>query len=109
MQETINVIAGIFNSEINLKEEYIADDINIILDKLTKYEDITFVGNGTELHKDLILQKIENAKFEEDNMQNAYSCGLVGLKKYQENKLENADTILPNYLRKSQAERLKKN
>lgn len=99
---------GIFDNEIHLKEDYIADDINIILEKAGKYEDIIFVGNGAILHKDLILEKFPNAKFEENNIQTAFSCGLVGLQKYKENKLENADTILPNYLRKSQAERLKK-
>ena len=100
--------AGIFDNDINLEEEYIADDINVILDKLAKYQDITFVGNGAELHKNLILEKISNAKFAENNVQNAYSCGLIGLKKFNENKFETADTILPNYLRQSQAERLKK-
>lgn len=109
MRETINVIAGIFDNNINLKEEYIADDINIIIERLNNYNNIVFVGNGAELHKDLILAKFPNSKFEEDNLQNAYSCGLIGLKKYRENDLKDADTILPNYLRKSQAERLQKN
>ena len=100
---------GIFDNQINLKEEYMADDMNVLLEKISKYSNITFVGNGAELHKNLILEKINTAKFEDDNVQNAFSCGLIGFKKYQENKLENADSILPNYLRKSQAERLKKN
>ena len=99
---------GIFNSEIHLKEEYIADDINIILDKIANYKDAVFVGNGAELHKELILEKISNAQFTENNKQTAYSCGLVGLQKYKENILKDADSLLPNYLRQSQAERLKK-
>lgn len=99
---------GIFDNEINLKEEYLADDINILLEKISKYPNITFIGNGAELHKDLILDKINNAVIDENNSQTAYSCGIIGIKKFKENKLENADTILPNYLRKSQAERLKK-
>lgn len=65
-------------------------------------------GNGAELHKELIMEKFPKAKFCSNNSQTAYSCGLLGLKKYKELKLENADTILPKYLRKSQAERLKK-
>lgn len=100
---------GIFDNEINLKEEYLADDINVIIDKINKYQEITFVGNGAELYKELILEKIPDAKFEKNNKQTAYSCGLIGLKKYYASQLKNADTILPNYLRKSQAERLKKN
>ena len=99
---------GIFDNEINLKEELIADDINVLLEKIEKYSDITFVGNGSSLHKDLILSKLPNSIFCENNLQNAYSCGLIGLKKYKSNELVTADTLSPNYLRKSQAERLKK-
>ena len=104
---------GIFDSKNDLVDDYMADDINIILDKIGKIiklkdNKIAFVGNGSTLHKDLILEKIPNAEFSNNNEQTAYSCGMIGLKKYQENKLENADTILPKYLRKSQAERLKK-
>ena len=100
---------GIFDNDVNLKEDYLADDINTILEKVASYEDTVFVGNGAELHKNLILAKFPNAKFSNESVQTAYSCGLVGFKKYKENNLENADTILPKYLRKSQAERLKKN
>ena len=99
---------GIFDNDINLKEEYLADDINVLLEKISKYSDITFIGNGAELHKDLILEKIDNAIIENDNTQNAYGCGIIGIKKYKKNKLEDADSIVPRYLRKSQAERLKK-
>ena len=99
---------GIFDNEINLKEDYIADDINVLLEIIKNYSNICFVGNGAFMHKELILTKILDAKFEEENNQNAYSCGLIGFKKFKENKLINADKLLPNYLRKSQAERLKK-
>lgn len=108
MLEIINVIYGIFDEYINLKQEYMADDINVLLEEISKYSDITIIGNGAELHKELILEKIKNAVIEHDNTQTAYSCGVIGLKKFKEKKLEDADTILPNYLRKSQAERLKK-
>ena len=97
---------GIFDNKINLKENYIVDDINILIDKIKKYPNIIFVGNGSNVYKSLILEKIKNIKFENNNNQNAYSCGLIALKKYRENDLKNSDTILPNYLRKSQAERL---
>ena len=62
---------GIFDNDINLKEEYKADDINSLIEIVKKYHDITFVGNGSELHKDLILKNIEDAKFEENNSQTA--------------------------------------
>ena len=99
---------GIFDFKMHLKEEYMADDIHTILDKIANYQDIVFVGNGSDLHRNLILEKIPNAQFEENNQQTAYACGLVGLQKYQENLLKDADSLLPNYLRQSQAERLKK-
>ena len=99
---------GIFDNNINKKEEYFADDIGVIVERLRNYREITFVGNGAQLHKDFILSKLENVKFDSNNIQTAYSCGIIGLKKYRENNLKNADNILPNYLRKSQAERLKK-
>ena len=98
---------GIFDNNINLKENYIADDINVILERVSKYDNITFIGNGAELHKKLIISKIKNANFDNNNIQSPYACGIIGLKKFKEKKLKDADTLLPNYLRKSQAERLK--
>ena len=80
----------------------------MLLEKIKNYSDITFVGNGSVLHKALISEKISNPKFCEENLQNAYSSGLVGFQKFNQNKLVTPDELLPNYLRKSQAERLKK-
>ena len=101
------VYFGAFDKDSNLIMEYAADDINAILDQI-KLDNITFVGNGAELHKDLIKEKFPNAKFSDNNKQSAKNVGFMTYKKYLENKLENADTIIPIYLRKSQAERLKK-
>ena len=42
------------------------------------------------------------------NDQSAQNCGKIGYKKMIENDLYTSDTIVPIYLRKSQAERLKK-
>lgn len=88
-------------------EEYIADDINIVLDKISKYSDSVFIGNGAILHKE-ILSKIDGASFIANNTQSAYATGKIGYKKFLKNDLKNADTIMPIYLRKSQAERMKK-
>ena len=93
------VYAGIFDKNINLKEEYMADDINLVIEKILKYENVIFVGDGALLHKDLILNKIESAKFVDKNEQNATNIGIIGYKKYQENDLKDADTIIPIYLR----------
>jgi tRNA threonylcarbamoyladenosine biosynthesis protein TsaB len=102
------VYAGIFDSDSNLMEEYLADDINEVINHIKNYSNVTLVGNGATLHKDLILASIPNATFIADNKQSAKNVGLIGLKKFKENDLKDADTIIPIYLRKSQAERLKK-
>ena len=102
------VYCGIFDKEYNKKEEYLADDINIVIDNLMKYEKITVVGNGAILHKELLLQRLKNVEFSNNNNQSAENVGKIGYKKYLEKDLCTADTIIPVYLRKSQAERLKK-
>ncbi len=102
------VYAGIFDKNYNKKEEYIADDINEVIKVLEKYEEITCVGNGAILHKELLTNSLKNVEFVENNKQSAENVGKIGCKKYLENDLCTADTIMPVYLRKSQAERLKK-
>lgn len=102
------VYCGIFDKEYNKKEDYLADDINEIISILKKYKKITFVGNGAQLHKELLTNNLENVKFFENNNQSAINVGKIGYKKFLENNLCTADTIMPVYLRKSQAERLKK-
>ena len=92
---------------IELKEEYLADDINIILEKLDKYSNISVCGNGAILHKELLLNKIPDISICEDSVQKAYNAGCVGYNKYLKKDVKSADTILPVYLRKSQAERMK--
>ncbi|MBR3613622.1 MAG: tRNA (adenosine(37)-N6)-threonylcarbamoyltransferase complex dimerization subunit type 1 TsaB [Clostridia bacterium] len=102
------VYCGIFDENYNKKEEYLADDINTIIEILKKYENITVVGNGVTLHRELLTQSLKNVEFSEKNSQSAEMVGKIGYKKYLENNLCTADTIMPVYLRKSQAERLKK-
>ena len=102
------VYCGIFDKYYNPKEEYIADDINEVVKVLEKYENITFVGNGAILHQELLNNTLKNIKFVENNKQTAENVGKIGYKKFLEGNLCSADTIMPVYLRKSQAERLKK-
>lgn len=97
------VYCGIFNSDYELQENYIADDINNIVSILKKYEDIAYVGDGSIVHKDLL--KIRNNLF--DNEIHAKNVAMCGYCKYKKGKVESSDTILPMYLRKSQAERMK--
>lgn len=102
------VYCGIFDKEYNKKQEYIADDINNVIEVLKKYENISLVGNGAILHKELLINSLKNVEFSDKNEQTATNCGKIGYKKMLKNDLYNSDTIVPIYLRKSQAERLKK-
>lgn len=65
---------------------------------------ITFVGNGSEIYKNLILDALPDCTFtkSENNSLNSYFVGLAGLDKWKENKI---DDMLPLYLKKPQAQR----
>lgn len=103
------VYCGIYDENINLKEELLADDINVILDKVSKYNNIVFVGDGAVLHKNLIEEKLVgvNISFSENNKQNARSLGIITYKKAIKSGFITTDELIPVYLRKSQAERMK--
>lgn len=106
------VYAGVFDKEHKKIMDYFAEDINEVLDKLSNFDNLIFVGDGTVIHKDLISEKLKdkNVKFIEGNLnkQNANSLGRCAYKKFLEKEnIESADTLRPVYLRKSQAERMK--
>lgn len=96
------VYCGIFNSEYNLINEYLADDINNILPILQKYNDIFFVGDGVVTHKNLLVGNFCN-----DNELHSKNIGICAYKKFKNGFSENSDSVSPMYLRKSQAERMK--
>ena len=97
------VYCGIFDNNCNLIQDYLADDINSILPIVNKYNDICFVGDGAITHKELL--GIEN--FSYDNKIHAKNIGLCAFDTYNTGHKQTADEILPMYLRKSQAERMK--
>lgn len=101
------VYCGIFDLEYQKKEEYIADDITKVIEEIKKYDDIICIGDGALLHKDLLVQNISNIEFCDSNEQRAALGGMIAYQKYWKNDFQNADTIVPIYLRKSQAERMK--
>ncbi len=105
------VYCGIFDKEIEKQEEYIADDILNVVEKLKKYDNIIFVGDGSALHKDTISKLLNRKKifFSTNNKQNANSLGIIAYKKAVKGEYCTADELVPLYLRKSQAERLKQN
>lgn len=96
------VYCGIFDNNHNLLEDYIADDINVIIKDLNKYKDVSFVGDGTILHRNLL-----SGSFIEDNNIHAGNVGICGFNKFKNGFSETADSIKPMYLRKSQAERMR--
>lgn len=102
------VYCGIFDKQYNQVQEFLADDISNIVEVLKKYENIICIGDGAVLHKELIKMQIKNAEFAQENNQSAAFGGMIGYKKFLAGDLKNADTIAPIYLRKSQAERMKK-
>lgn len=99
------VYCGIFNSNHELQNSYIADDINNILPTFSMYDQITFIGNGAILHKDL-LKKLYKSNDLSVHKLSAYKLGLCGLEHFKNGDKQTADTLLPMYLRKSQAERI---
>ena len=101
-----NVYFGLFNFE---NEQIIQIDnlefknINDIIPILNKYTSpITFVGDGAEIHKSFIQDNIKNSIFCNKNELSSVSLGIAGYRTYKKS-IENS--IMPLYLRKSQAER----
>ena len=95
------VYCGLFNNNHQIIKDYMADDINVIIENLPN-NNIAFVGDGAILHKNLL-----NGDFANDNNIHAANVGICGYNKYKKGVTETADTIVPMYLRKSQAERMK--
>lgn len=87
----------------------IAESIDVALNKISDLasDSITFIGNGSIIHKDLILQKFPSARFSSDNIQSSISLAKCAYDKYLKGDYGDSNHILPLYLRKSQAERAK--
>ena len=92
------VYCGIFDKDYNLLNDYIADDINNALEI-----DIFFVGDGAILHNDLLNYN----DFNYENIIHSKNIAKCAYTKFKCNNTETADSIVPLYLRKSQAERMR--
>lgn len=97
------VYCGLFDSNHTLIGNYMADDINTILPVINQNKDILFVGDGAVAHKDLL--NIND--FKSDNLLHAKNINLCAFNKFSKGEILSADSILPMYLRKSQAERMR--
>lgn len=103
-----NVYVGIFeniNNKYVLKEDLdiknIDELIEEIKDKYYKEQSIIFVGDGTDIYKEKILNALPKAKISSDNMISAVNIARAGMERFVNNK---CDKVLPLYLRKTQAE-----
>ena len=103
-----NVYSALFYNMEQVGEN-IAESIDITLNKISDLtsDSITFIGNGSMIHKDLILQKFPNAKFSGDNIHSSISLAECAYNKYLKGDYGASNHISPLYLRKSQAERAK--
>jgi tRNA threonylcarbamoyladenosine biosynthesis protein TsaB len=104
------VYTGIYDTIFKNLEEDTSCDINEAIEIYKKYDNLVFVGDGAVLHKELLQEKLEGKtiSFAENNMQKAVNVGLATYDAFKNNQLKSPNEIKPLYLRKSQAERLKK-
>lgn len=99
-----NVYFGLFENDQNYQQ---LDDlaflsIDKVISKIKIFDNITFVGDGALAHQELLKNSTHNCSFCDKNDLSSYSLGIAGLYKYNRN-IKNS--LMPLYLRKSQAER----
>lgn len=107
-----NVYSAMFELKDNTYVQIgdnIADTIEVALEncKLHSENPIVFIGDGSVLHKDLILEKFANKdiRFSDKNIQSSVSLVRCAYDKYLKGEYGDSSNISPLYLRKSQAER----
>ncbi len=95
---------GNYEEIISPTAETITDALTLCQQNSSNSTNLTFVGDGSEKYKELILAKFENCVLapSKNNSLNSYYVGLAGLAKDEEKKSED---ILPLYLKKPQAQR----
>jgi len=101
-----NVYLGLFKFENNEYTQLDDLDFNTIDEAINILKGfncpITFVGDGAITHKDLLKTNFENCLFTDKNELSSYSLGIAGLNTYKKGI---QTSLMPLYLRKSQAER----
>ncbi len=102
------VYCGIFDEKYQPKQDFLADDIKQVISVLESYEDLVCLGDGAVLHQEKLKQGLKNVQFSMENEQRASFGGQIAYQKFLQNDVQKPDTIVPLYLRKSQAERMKK-
>ena len=104
------VYTGVYDSIYKLLYKEDSLDINDAIEVYKKFDNIVFVGDGAVLYEELLKEKLSDKKisFSEKNSQFAVNVGKGAYERYLNNDLKLPNEIQPLYLRKSQAERLKK-
>ena len=101
-----NVYLGLFNLENNVYTQLddlafktIDEAISILKEHSSP---ITFVGDGAITHENILKNNFENCLFVDKNELSSYSLGIAGFNTYKKGI---QTSLMPLYLRKSQAER----
>lgn len=99
------------DGEFQVIEAQMAISVQELVEKLNAYgEKVTFLGDGVPVYgKDLKSELKVTCQFAPAHMnrQRATAVGALGMKYYQDGKIETAAAHRPDYLRLSQAEREK--
>jgi tRNA threonylcarbamoyladenosine biosynthesis protein TsaB len=106
------VYSGIYqwkNQDLNIIEKPKAITINELIEKLNTMEGkITFIGDGISMNKEILLEKLKERVIigpEAVRMPRAGSVAQIALRKIKEGQWQNFYELVPEYLRKSEAER----
>lgn len=104
------VYTGIYTWEIE-KVKVIMEptvlDINELLDILEGYDELIVNGNGSALHKETIKNRLKNKVMFStmgNNFCRAISIGELALMKYNDGYSDDFYTLVPEYLKESQAQ-----
>lgn len=97
------------NDEFQVVEEQMAISVQDLVQKINQYgEKVTFLGDGVPVYKEELKKELQvEYSFAPAHMnrQSAAAVGALGMKYYEEGKIETATEHRPDYLRLSQAER----
>lgn len=107
-----NVYAGIYTytDKPTLACDYISDSIDVLIDKLkSENNNILFIGDGAYAYMDKLKETFsDKAHFVPIHLNNqiASSIAKCALDEAKNNNYQTCDTLMPMYLKKSQAERM---
>ena len=101
-----NVYYGLFelkNNEYTQIGNFEFKNIEDVVSLLKQYSSpVTFVGDGSVLYEEFIKNNLNNCNFCDKNDLSSVSLGIAGLNSFKNGK---QTSLMPLYLRKSQAER----